>query len=181
MNTSIKEYRAMLLAQGVEPATDRIAFETMTAEQYRQLMGVSGGQNSKQKQKPKKPQNTTPTESVEQQCLMRWAEWARGKYPELKLLYHIPNEGKRSIATGGKLRAEGLRKGVPDICLPVPRGRYHGLYIELKRLKGGRTSPEQKQWLSDLQAVGHRAVVCNGWVAAKTEIENYLRLPKWEV
>lgn len=130
-----------------------------------------------------KNQQPVPTESVEQQCLMQWAQWASGNglHPELKLLYHIPNEGKRSKFTGGKLVAEGLRKGVPDICLPVARGRYHGLYIELKRLKGGRTSPEQKQWLSDLQAVGHRAVVCNGWVAAKTEIENYLSLPEREV
>lgn len=177
MNTSIEEYRAMLLAQGVEPATDRIAFETMTAEQYRQLMGVSSGQNSKQKQKPKKPQNPTPTESVEQQRLMRWVEFvSKRQHPELKLLYHIPNEGKRSLATGGKLRAEGLKSGVPDLCLPVPRGKYHGLYIELKRIKGGRVSDEQRQWISDLQAVGHRAVVCKGWKAAQAEIEWYLNL-----
>lgn len=176
MNTSIEEYRAMLLEQGVEPATDRIAFETMTAEQYRQMMGVSSGQNPKQKQKPKKPQNPTPTESVEQQCLMRWAQWASGQHPELKLLYHTPNEGKRSRATGGKLRAEGLKSGVPDICLPVARGRYHSLYIELKRVKGGRTSHEQEQWIAALQAAGHRAVVCKGWQAAQAEIEWYLNL-----
>lgn len=57
----------------------------------------------------------------------------RRAHPELQLLYHVPNEGKRTWRTGARLKSEGLKPGVPDLCLPVARGKYHGLYVELKR------------------------------------------------
>jgi len=117
-----------------------------------------------------------PTESVEQQCLFRWAQLQTNAHPELRLLYHVPNEGKRSRAQGGRLKAEGLRPGVPDICLPVPRGRYHGLYIELKRLQGGRVERSQHEWLDALTDQGYVAVVCKGWEAAAKVLLEYLRL-----
>lgn len=47
----------------------------------------------------------TMSESEEQICLFRWAQWACGKYPELKLLFHVPNEGKRSAYTGARMRS----------------------------------------------------------------------------
>lgn len=72
------------------------------------------------------------------------------------------------------MRAEGLRRGVPDICLPVARGGYHGLYIELKRLHGGRVSPEQLEWIDALNQQGYCACVCKGWEAAAAEIGKYL-------
>ncbi len=122
----------------------------------------------------KNERNWSPTESEEQQALFRWAAYESGAHPELMLLYHIPNEGKRSRATGARLRAEGLKRGVPDICLPVPRGNWHGLYIELKRLRGGRVSDEQQGWLDALNEQGYFAVVCRGWQQAAAEIQNYL-------
>lgn len=63
-----------------------------------------------------------PTESVEQQCLFRWAAYNRGRWPEMELMYHIPNGGTRSKSEAGRFRAEGVKPGVPDICLPVARG-----------------------------------------------------------
>ena len=77
-----------------------------------------------------------PTESAEQQCLFRWAAYNRGRWPEMKMMYHIPNGGTRSKSEAGRFRAEGVKAGVPDICLPVARGGYHGMYIEMKRRKG---------------------------------------------
>lgn len=115
-----------------------------------------------------------PTEAQEQFALFRWAAYEAGRWPELHLLYHIPNEGKRSVVTGGRMRQEGLKKGVPDICLPVARGRYHALYIELKRTKGSKTSPEQKAWIAALRAEGCRAEICMGWDAAREVITEYL-------
>ena len=88
-----------------------------------------------------------PTESAEQIGLFRWAEFQAGAYPELHRLFHIPNGGHRHKATAGRLRAEGVKSGVPDICLPVPRGPYHGLYIEMKRMRGNDTSETQDDWL----------------------------------
>lgn len=58
---------------------------------------------------------TTPTanEGEEQRSLFVWATIAAGKYPALNLLFHIPNEGKRSQWTGARMRSEGLKSGVP--------------------------------------------------------------------
>lgn len=114
------------------------------------------------------------SEAEEQTALFRWAAYNRAKYPELELLYHIPNEGQRSKVTGARLREQGLRKGVPDICLPVPNVRYTSLYIELKRRKGGKTTDAQRGWIEALNRVGCRAVVCHGWDEAREEIERYL-------
>ena len=115
-----------------------------------------------------------PSESVEQQRLFLWARMQSGKYPCLTLMYHIPNEGKRSRATGGRLRAEGLKAGVPDICLPVARGGCHGLYIELKRQHGGRLLPVQAEWMEKLKQ-GYQVALCHGWEAASEIILEYLR------
>lgn len=57
-----------------------------------------------------------PTESVEQQCLFRWAAFQSGRFPELALLYHVPNGGSRKKAEAGRFRAEGVKAGVPDLC-----------------------------------------------------------------
>lgn len=115
------------------------------------------------------------SESVEQQTIMQWADFSSGRYPELELLYHIPNEGKRSKATAGRLKAEGLKKGVPDLCLPVARGGYHGLYIELKAI-GGRPTHEQVGWIGNLRQQGYHAEICAGADRAIRVIEEYLKL-----
>lgn len=115
-----------------------------------------------------------PTESVEQQALFKWANMARGKWPELELLYHVPNEGKRSYKTAARLKAEGLKSGVPDICLPVPRGGHHGLYIELKRVKNSRVTQDQLDWIEALIAQGYVAAVCRGCDEAIELITRYL-------
>lgn len=115
-----------------------------------------------------------PTESNEQQTLFGWAKWMEYKWPELRLLYHIPNEGKRSRRTGARLKAEGLKTGVPDICLPVPRGEHHGLYIELKRRKNSKTTQDQMDWIEDLNAQGYVAAVCEGCDEAISLITSYL-------
>lgn len=115
-----------------------------------------------------------PTESVEQQHLFQWARMASGKWPELGLMYKISNEGKRSRANGGRMKAEGLKKGVPDICLPVARGGQHGLYIELKRERDGRVSMEQLGWIEALKNQGYCAAVCQGCGEAIELIERYL-------
>jgi hypothetical protein len=71
--------------------------------------------------------------------------------------------------------AEGLRSGVPDLCLPVARGGWHGLYIELKRQDGGRLTDAQRGWLEALSEEGYRAVLCRGFDEASEVILAYLR------
>ena len=91
-------------------------------------------------------------------------------------MYHIPNEGKRSKATGGRLKAQGLKPGVPDVCLPTAHGGYIGLYIEMK-IKPNRPTENQKKWLRALRAAGHLTAVAYDWEEAKNLIEDYLKLP----
>lgn len=119
--------------------------------------------------------NSTPKESTEQVALFRWAAYAAGKWPELRLLYHIPNGGTRDPREAHNLRMQGVKPGVPDICLPVAKGGYNALYIELKRVQYGRVSEAQRGWIDALNRAGNRAVVCKGWDEARNEIENYLR------
>ena len=113
------------------------------------------------------------SESVEQICLFRWAAFEEGKYPELKYIFHVPNGGKRNITTAKRLKAEGVKAGVPDICLPVPRGQYHGLYIELKAGKN-TTTENQDRWLEFLKQQGYCAAVCYGWEKVSKVILRYL-------
>ena len=113
-------------------------------------------------------------EDYEQASLLEWCQMKQGQFPELSLLYHIPNEGKRAIPTAVKLNRMGLKKGVPDLCLPVARGGNHGLYIELKAA-GGRASKEQKEWLSMLREQGYLAEICFGWEQAARLLERYLQ------
>lgn len=115
-----------------------------------------------------------PTETDEQKSLFKWIAYASAKNPELMLFSHTPNEGKRSVWNGAQLKQMGLRSGVPDLHLPVARGGYHSLYIELKRTKGGRVSDKQKWWIERLNEQGNLACVCCGWVEAKSVICRYL-------
>ena len=115
-----------------------------------------------------------PCEEIEQTCLFRWAALESGAHPELKLLHAIPNGGKRSKSEAGRMKAAGVKAGVPDMCLPVAREGCHGLYIELKRRDGGRVSPEQALWMEALARQGYKAVLCHGWDAAREEIQRYL-------
>lgn len=97
------------------------------------------------------------------------------EYCELKgyPVFHIPNEGKRSIYTGANLKRQGLRKGVPDLCIPRAVGDFHGLYIEMKS-KEGKLSREQMQWLQLLQSEGFCALCCYGADKAIELIELYM-------
>ena len=116
------------------------------------------------------------TEEAEQIALFRWAEFAQAQHEELKLMYHVPNEGKRSAVTGARLKQAGLRAGVPDVCLPTAHGGYIGLYIEMK-VKPNKPTDNQKQWLRALRSAGHLTAVCYNWEEAKKLIEEYLSLP----
>ena len=116
-----------------------------------------------------------PTEAQEQRSLFQWVAYNRRKWPELALLHHIPNGGSRDLREAHNLKEQGVKRGVPDMCLPVPRGGWHGLYIELKRQKGGRVSDEQRWWLAQLTKQGYLAVVCLGWEDAADTITDYLK------
>ncbi len=115
-------------------------------------------------------------EHTEQVTLMQWWALACQSFgvPE-QLLFAIPNGGARDRVTGKILKDEGVRAGVPDLFLAWANGQYGGLFIEMKKTKGGRVSDAQKEYLQMLTAAGYDAVVCHGWFEAKDAIESYLR------
>jgi hypothetical protein len=116
-----------------------------------------------------------PTEAQEQTTLFQWARMMEGRWPELRLIHSIPNGGSRHPVEAVHLKQQGVKAGIPDIFLPCARGQYHGLYIEMKRRKGGRLSDEQRAMIEALRAQGYKAEVCRGWEEARDTICEYLR------
>jgi hypothetical protein len=116
-------------------------------------------------------------EHEEQSALFAWAKVEARRDPRLELLHAIPNGmALSSIAEARRAKRTGRKAGVPDMCLPIPSGRYHGLYIELKRTGGTPcdVKPEQSRWLDALNEQGYRAVVAYGWEDAVGFIKQYL-------
>lgn len=112
------------------------------------------------------------TEAGHQAALFCWA--ASSGIPELKWLFHIPNGGSRHIAEATKLKAMGVKRGVPDIFLPVRAKSFIGLWIELKKPIKGIVSNEQDEWLDYLAKQGYATRVCFGWMEARDCLLEYL-------
>jgi hypothetical protein len=110
------------------------------------------------------------TEDQEQAKLATWLTKQGLRF------FAIPNGGSRHFLEALKLKRCGVQKGVPDICVPIPSGSYHGLYIELKRVSGGKVSDEQAEWINFLNAQGYFAKVAYGFLEAKAIVEYYLSL-----
>jgi hypothetical protein len=114
------------------------------------------------------------TEHQEQRQLFIWASLNRHRYPQLANMFAVPNGGFRHKITAAKLKAEGVKSGIPDIMLAWPNNRFHGLFIEMKRLVGGRISDEQKNWSERLLVAGYAVQTCKGFEEAKNTLEKYL-------
>lgn len=115
-----------------------------------------------------------PLEFEEQCNLINWCHAHQDK--RLRLIYSHTNGARMARGVANKLKASGAKAGIPDLFLPIPSGEYHGLYIELKRVKGSSTSLIQKKWLMLLLNQGYQAVVCFGAEDAQAIITSYLAM-----
>lgn len=128
------------------------------------------------------------SEHAHQTALFAWCALSVGMYPELQWFHAIPNGGNRGDTEksrsieGGKMKAEGVKKGVADCFLPVKRGIWSGLYIEMKKpglepktlkSKGG-LSDEQMAFAEFVKTQGFGWIVCYSWIEAKEILEKYL-------
>lgn len=113
------------------------------------------------------------SEHNQQVVVFAWLDLMTPLLPDLALAFAVPNAAKRSPRLGAYMKSEGLKAGMVDIVVPVPAMGQGGLFIELKTAKG-RLSPEQKDWLYRLEAVGNRAVMCRGWEEAVRTIQAYM-------
>lgn len=110
-------------------------------------------------------------EHKEQCALIKWFDM---QYPAYKgRLFAIPNGGHRHIRVAAKLKAEGVRAGVPDLFLPIQAKGFGGLFIELKA-KNGRPTEKQLDWLEYLSGEGYLTALCMGSQAAIDTIKSYL-------
>jgi VRR-NUC domain. len=106
---------------------------------------------------------------------MRAVRGAEGDWPRLRWLFAVPNGGWRAKRTAAAMKAEGAQAGVPDYLLPVGRGGYAGLAIELKTATG-RVRPEQRAWLAHLESQGWQTAVARGWEQAWDVVRDYMAL-----
>ena len=126
--------------------------------------------------KPRAPRRRQQPEYEAQCAVFAWAALMEGKYPDLKLLFSTLNGVRTSMRQAIKAKKAGMKKGVPDIWLPVVRSPdgnriFVGLVGEMKAPKGV-TSPEQKAWLAALAKQGWQVGV---WYSAEEAIETIAR------
>ncbi len=112
-----------------------------------------------------KPPEHIPTEHEEQRTFV---QWFRRKFPDVRIMA-IPNGGARSPSVACRLKAEGVARGVPDLFIPAWR-----VWIEMKRINGGRVSPEQQSWKSYLEKEGYTVLICAGFENAQREVGAWL-------
>ena len=115
-----------------------------------------------------------PLEFEHQHMIFQFASLMSNKYPELRLLNSSLNGVRLTPGQAVKAKKAGMKKGFPDIFLPVARSGFHGLFIELKRESHGVATQEQKKWLSELEKQGYRACICKGHAVAEKLILEYL-------
>lgn len=115
------------------------------------------------------------SEAKHQSALISWWDIVCKQYNLPKFaLYSCPNGGSRNVIEAVNLKKGGVRAGIPDLTLCVPRNGFHGLYIEMKYGKN-KPSKEQTEVLTFLQQQDYQVAVCYDWLEAKTLIENYLK------
>lgn len=120
-----------------------------------------------------------PTEHQIQCAFVALCRLHESRYPALALAYAIPNAGAgASRGQAGKMKAEGVRPGVPDWCLPVANDRHIGLYIEFKRQQHWQATDAQKSMWSRLRLAGHQVEVCWDAEMAWGVVMRYLSRPR---
>lgn len=119
-----------------------------------------------------------PRNEPEHALQVAFTNWRRGpktlsRYPQLRWAYAIPNGGKRTKRTAGRLKAEGLEAGVFDYCIPVPSKGYAGLYLEFKAGKNNLTDL-QREFRDFAESQKYCCAVAWDLMTTIHLVENYL-------
>lgn len=126
-------------------------------------------------------QVSRPLESKVQEEVIAWAKL---QFPACVSDALFANMNGTMIAGNAAQRARyinamkrrGMRPGVSDLTIAIPRGRYHGMYLELKRDSKSPVSTEQEKFLADMRRNGYHAEVAKGFNQAIEMIANYIGL-----
>jgi len=125
--------------------------------------------------KPVQPRQV-PSESEEQAAVVEWAQAMAVRFPCLRLLHASQAGARVSWKQATRLKREGMQRGLPDLFLPVARWGCHGLWLEMKRRKGGRVSLAQLWWHTRLKNEGYRVSVCKGADEAIAVLFDYVSM-----
>lgn len=99
------------------------------------------------------------TEQEIQYAIFEWIRALTSLRPVLSLVVAYPSQGgagEDNIRRGKVRKKEGQAKGFPDIMILVPKGKYHGAFLEVKR-EGEKPRKEQTEWLEELKLQGYKA------------------------
>lgn len=113
-------------------------------------------------------------EELEMITFFDYARAVSHSHPAWRMAYHIPNERKASIQRRMTMARAGVKKGIPDICVPVANDKYHALYIEMK-VKPNKPSDAQREVLKELAAVGNYTCICWSATEAIEMVEKYIK------
>lgn len=130
-------------------------------------------------------------EDAEQAALLEWARYA---FPSFGLggrcLFAIPNgahlagDERTRARQMGRLKRLGLVAGAADLFLARASGRYHGLFIEMKKPEssfrseaeiGRAVSEDQRRFADEVRGEGYAWIACYGAGDAIAAIKAYLR------
>ncbi len=112
---------------------------------------------------------TKHIEDDNQKALFQWSAHIK----ELRWMHAIPNGGNRNVREGARLKAQGVKSGVWDIFLPLPKNGYHGLYVEMKAGKNKLTA-NQIEFGQYVHKHGYLTHTCYSWLEAKKVISEYI-------
>lgn len=109
---------------------------------------------------------TIPSEHLEQVAFVRWF---RASFPGV-MIFAIPNGDLRNVTTAKRLKDEGQVNGIPDLYIPAWK-----IWIEMKRKKGGRLSPDQKEKIAYLESIGDTVIVGYGCDDARAKLLDIIK------
>jgi hypothetical protein len=119
------------------------------------------------------------SEEQHQEAFFQWCEVKGRQNSEFLEFFHVANGGHRFAHTGAKMKRQGVKRGVPDVMLLIPKDRYHGLIIEFKAWPN-KPTVHQKKWLKRFSDRGYLTALCYTWEDAAKVAERYLALPKFK-
>lgn len=103
-----------------------------------------------------------------------FVNWFKLQYPKA-IIFAIPNGELRAISVANRLKAEGVKSGIPDLCCIFPNGVI--IWVEMKKEKGGTVSEEQKAVHEQFEAMGQAVIIGKGWEDAKEKLQSHLKTP----
>lgn len=125
------------------------------------LSGKSFGMDLSHVEAKERVKSDIPSEHIEQR---NFVVWFRREFPNVRI-FAIPNGGSRGQIEAGRLRAEGVESGVPDLCIPAWR-----LWIEMKRTEKYAVGEDQVDWHAYLRDLGDTVLLGIGCEDAKRKV-----------